>query len=587
MATRDISADLARALAAPTIAPMNRRSLVVLVALWVLATALNAAKPYHVDDTFYLEQARWIAAHPTQPTSGLVFWESAAPEPLHRVGNHSPLVPGLQALVIAGVGDTPLSLHLFQAALMAIAIALLHALALRHAPRHALTVTVLVVVSPAVLAEQNIMLDVPLLVAWLACFWALDHPDAPRALLGAGVAVSLALLVKLSSLVLCVVLVEEGARALRAGRLTRAQLIASIALPLGTLVLWGLASGCEVGEVAFFSRTRELFAPTAARPMLETLGIALGRSALFAVVLGAVMPAAVVLLPAWCMVPARRPLLAAFALAFVLLLGLARTVVLALADTLGLAPLANEPFAHSCLRVIDLLLGLAALVLALGAVRDGSAADRRLGLWCALAAFAAVALAPFLAARHTALLLPPLWMLLARRGLLDAAGARRVAVSVALGLGVAVAIADHRLASVYRDAAGPLRDRAERLGVEALAVAAVEPEPARVLYVGHWGWQEHARAAGLEAYVPGRTRLAVGEVLIEPLGVHAQPIAPADRDRLVLRETVVIEAGLLDLFRTSVDREGLYVSWYGLPWSLRTEPVERFLLWQVMEPLRP
>lgn len=541
-----------------------------LVLLWLVATCLNVTKPFHVDDAFYVAEARWIAAHPDRPTSGLVFWEGDGPVPFHRVGNHSPLVPAVQAAVIAATGEEPISLHVLTSVFTALVVLLAHALARRHAPEHALAVTALLVLSPAFVAEQNVMLDVPLLACWLAFFVALEDAR-PRGLVASAAALALGLLVKLSSIVLVVVLVLAIVERRRARQITVAHATLTLALPVGALGLWALTSHAETGEVAFLSRSVDALGPSLARPWLESVGVGLGRAGLFVIVLGGVAPAALVAVPAHL---ARRSprALGLVAIATLVLVIVGRTLVLEVARTQQLDALADEPLVHSILRAVDLVLGACLVTLAAIRVRHGDATDRRLGLWLALGALACVALAPFVAARHALLVLPPLWLLLARHGLLGDPSAREPTVRASLALaaliGLASAVADHRLASVYAEHAPRLAARArEDAGAEA-----------RLYFVGHWGWQEHAARAGLAPYVPGQTELRTGDVLIEPLGVHAQRIEPGDRARLSLHRVVEVPAGALDAVRTTTDREGLYVSWHGLPWTLGAGPLDRFVV---------
>ncbi|MFO0713302.1 MAG: glycosyltransferase family 39 protein [Sandaracinus sp.] len=538
------------------------------MALWALATALNVAKPYHVDDAFYVAEARWIAAHPDRPTSGRIAWEGEHPEPFFRAGNHAPLVPALQASVIATVGESPIALHLLTSIFTALVVLFAHALARRHAPAHALAITALVVLSPALIAEQNVMLDVPLCAAWLAAWLALDRDD-PRGIVGAGAAIAVGVLVKLSSIALLALLVWEGARALRARTIRASHLALACALPCASLALWGLASHAETGEVAFLSRAQSVLEPTLARGLLASMGVGAARAALFVIVLGGVMPAGLVLVPAWLVRAGHRGALRAGGAVLLGLVIVARTLVPELARRAGVSALADEPLAHSLLRVADLAIGAAVLTLVFARARHVDEIDRRLARWLAVGALAAIGLAPFLAARHALLVLVPAWLLVARAGLLDDARSTRIALALAGLVGLGAAVADHRMAQLYAEAAPRLR---EQVGAA---------PGTRVLTVGHWGWQEHAARAGLVAYEPGVTALHDGDVLVEPLGVHAQAVDLADRDRLERIDVVTVEAGPLDLVRTLVDREGLYVSWYGLPWSLRTEPLERFVVSRV------
>jgi hypothetical protein len=552
------------------------RSRLPLLALWLFATALNVTKPFHVDDAFYVAQARWIASHPGQPTSGLVFWEGDRPAPFHRVGNHAPLVPALQALAVTLTGEEPITLHLLTAFFTALVILLAHALALRHAPEHAQSVVVLVISSPALLAEQNVMLDVPLLACWLAFFAALDEPR-PRGLLGAAAALALALLVKLSSVVLAAVLLQALVARARARTVSRPEALVAALLPVGALLGWALASLAETGEIAFLARSADVLAPTVERSLAATLAIGLGRGALAAIVLGAVAPAALVVVPASLFRSSSLGWLVGGVVATLLLLVIGRAVVLPIASAHGLVALAGEPLHHTALRAVDLVLGVGLVALALLRARRGDEIDRRLGAWLVLGLLACVGLTPFVAARHVLTVLLPLWLLVARGGGLGLAAplssrglVATAAIVVTASLGLLAAVSDHRLASVYAANAPALAQ-----------LGRAHSETGQVYYLGHWGWQEHAERAGLEAYVPGHTRLRRGDVLLEPLGVDAPTVLAADRARLEPVAERVVEASFWDVVRTTLAREGLYVTWQGLPWTLSQAPLERFVIHRV------
>ena len=133
----------------------------------------------------------------------------------------------------------------------------------------------------------------------------------------------------------------------------------------------------------------------------------------------------------------------------------------------------------------------------------------------------------------------------------------------------------------------PVPDAPHDEGAERIAARAAElaPEGGRAYFVGHWGWQEHATRSGLSPYVAGHTNLRPGDVVVVPDGVPGQPITDQHRVRLEPIELDVVPSGPLDLVRTVVDREGLYVSWLGLPWTVRDEPLERFRVLRVRPPL--
>lgn len=546
---------------------MDRRSAPWLFALCALATALNVGKPYHVDDAYYLAQARWIAEHPSAPTSGLVFWEGDGPMPFHEAGNHPFLVPALMALVIRVVGESAIALHLLTAAFAALAITLMHVLARRLAPERALVVTSLFALGPAFLAEQNVMLDVPLVASWLAFFVVLEDGSRSEHLVRAGLVASVALMIKLVSVALLALLVLEAVRAIRARMLPPRAAIVALAAPLATLTVWAAWSVAEHGELPLVAR----LGAGASGPdaLLTFLGAALGRAALWPIVVGGILPFALAVgLSRLAARETRAPVVGAIGATLALFV-LGRVLVLPLAAHAEIEALAREPAQHTLLRAVFLVVGAALGALVARRARHAGAVDARLSRWIVVGSLAVLVLAPFVAARHALLIAPPSLLLVARAGWLDRH--ERLAVALTALVGILAAVADLRMAAVYESGAERLAERARELGAD----------DTDAYFVGHWGWQEHATRAGLLPYAPGSTVLDAGDVLVAPDGVHAQRILETDGARLELLEVDLVPAGALDLVRTVVDREGLYCSWLGLPWSLRTEPLERFRVLRV------
>lgn len=553
---------------AATPARPSATSFAKLALLWGLATALNLGKPLHIDDTYYVAQARWIAEHPTRPSSGLVFWESTRPEPFHRAGNHPYLVPALMALVVRLEGGSEIALHALTAVFAALAIALFHALARRHLPSHASGATALFTLSPGFVAEQNVMLDVPLVASWLGFFLALGHRGARRRVVAAGAIAAVALWIKLLSVFLLLVLAVEGVGAMRAREASAQSLALAIALPLIALAGYVLAGWLEHGEIVVVSRAlaRASFTATS---VVASAGPAPARFVLGFVVLGGIAP--------WlaCFVRLRPQHLVVVAALTFALFALARLVYLGLPPDERLERLVREPPVHTFLRAAFFVVGSGITAFVLLRMRAGDEGERSLARWFVGGLCAIAVLTPFAAARHGLLVLAPAILLVLRAR----ASPRRLAGAVmfAVVLGVATAVADHRFASAHAEQAPRMRDAARALA---------GPE-AHLYFVGHWGWQHYAERVGFEPYVAGETRLASGDLLLEPLDVHAQPIAAEDEARLEIAMALTVEAGPLDWVRTVVDAEGLYCTWHGLPWTFRTEPLARFRLRRMVSSANP
>jgi 4-amino-4-deoxy-L-arabinose transferase-like glycosyltransferase len=542
----------------------DARTWLVLGALWVLATALNLGKPFHIDDIYYLEEAQWIAEHPLTPMSGEMYWITDRPEPFYLSNNSPVLIPYLQAAVLATFGLSPLALHGLTAIFSAAAIVLFHALARRLAPRNALLLTAIFVLSPSFLAEQNIMLDVPLVATWLAFFLAFGDGSRPRQWWTAAAVSGAAVMIKFTSFALLFFLVAEGLR-------TRAwRKMLALTVPAAVLGGWSLWNYLEYGGIQILARPLEYGAPQLATgrapiPELDALkatGTIVGRAALWIVTLGGIATGFYALLPRLWRTPSMRRFLIGCAIALGILVPIGRALVVAFPEHL-----AGEPFVHTVLRGAFFLFGLVLLCLCWQRMRAGDDDDKRLMLWIVSAAAFIFLLSPFVAARHVLVALPAVLFLVARRADLSFEGLERPMVAVAAVLGIWLAISDWRIAAVYRDYAPRITRHLAGAG--------------RIFFVGHWGWQFYGKQEGWQVYVPDQTELRPGDVLVEPEGVAAQPIAEADRARLVLRETIVVPSGPIDVLRSLIDREGLYCVWKGLPWTLRTEPLERFFLYDV------
>ena len=52
----------------------KKQSIFIIGFLWVFLTVWNINKPFHIDDTIYLEISQWIEFNPLKPMSGLINW---------------------------------------------------------------------------------------------------------------------------------------------------------------------------------------------------------------------------------------------------------------------------------------------------------------------------------------------------------------------------------------------------------------------------------------------------------------------------------------------------------------------------------
>jgi Dolichyl-phosphate-mannose-protein mannosyltransferase len=542
------------------------RAWLPLAAVAAAATVLDLTKAVHIDDTAYLEIARWIIGHPLHPMMGTMNWGNTA-DPISTVSQ-----PHLLFYLMAGVmrlvpGAVELAMHVVWVAMSAATVFLFHALARALDVRRPLFWTALLCLGPAFIPSQNLMVDVPLLGVWLACILMLVRADAPgesahagRRLLLAAALAGVACLIKYTSLALLPIV------ALAIWWRGERRWLAVLLVPLGVLAAWSLFNWFDYGGVHLLARP----VTSAKAPGLgATLGLIAGRMGLWLIALGAIVPGALAFAPSLGRTRAGRVVVFACA------------AIAAITIVVGRLALGAEPAVQSTLRGLFVGNGVFAAALAVRAYWQARTAPhaRVLAAWALGAASFIVLLSLFIAVRHALVALPAIVLLVARGRDAEALSPRaaRFAVGLTTLVGVAVGLSDRELAGVYRDAA-------PRLG------AAYCSGGVRCVTTGHWGWQWYSARAGLVAYDSEHTVLRAGDRMIVPELVSRQTLRPADAARLVPLAEVEIPASPLTIVRTIATETsraqgnrsgGYYYFWTSVPWTLTTRPLERFRIYDV------
>ncbi len=472
----------------------RRNSAGVLAALWAFATLIDLDKPFHVDDSFHLEMAEWVTDHPTAPMSGRITWDDGR-VPMHTANQP----PGFYyAIALTGhlFGYCKVPMHLMRSLFTLLAIVCFHRLARRFNAPHALAITALLVLGPAFLVNQGLMVDMPLLALHLLFFDLLLRDPAAhrgRELAAAGVVLSVAMMVKYTTAPLLVLF--PVALILR----KEAHRLAWCLVPLLAMALWSWWNLREFGYVHLVSRGSENL-------VLEKV---LRRFGALICCLGALAPFTLLfisgLVPAWRERSGR--------LLWIFLVGGA---ALGLSVFFGVVP---ESTSDSVLFAVFLANGALLLVIfSRMAARGGSLAraDRyTLTLWLLMLSMLVVVFAPTMGSRHLLLVLPPLLLICAPALNGSTGRASWLAIGMTAALGTLVTLSDKAHARFYREVA--LRASEE--------LATFQP----TWSVGLWGWLWYSRKEGMLIY-PDDPRaqhpLAVGDVLVEAGGVHAQELKP-------------------------------------------------------------
>lgn len=522
--------------------------------LWVLVTAYNLAKPYQVDDGAHLEIARWIRDHPLHPMQGLLNWGGTA-EPIYDTNQ-----PHLYFYLLAGwsslFGFGEVAMHALQALFALACVVLFHRLARHFCPRIATWLTALLVLSPAFVVEQNLMVDVPLLAMWLLFFDALlvqkDSPRQTRRFVLAGLACSAAVLTKYSSLALLPVLVVV----LLLERRTRQAW--TVLVPVAAVAAWSAFNWWDYGGVHLLTRDD-------AHPgVLRSVRF----GAAWVLVIGAITPLGILAATqSSARLRRREPLVLGAVLAGLVLLALAVGTGL-VGDRVSDPVLALAFGANGALLLVCLLPPLRR---ALRAVRQHPAALRRgspvvvLVLWFLGGTAFYLLLAPFIATRHVLLVLPALLVLFGLCfGERLTRGAKSFALVVTVLVSAGLCLGDWQFASFYRSSAAE--------------VATSLPPTGTVWTTGHWGWQWYSEQQGMRQVDRQAVDLRPGDWLV--VAEQADPLTLRGPELQLVR-TVDQQQPLLSLFCTGREARFYASGLYG-PWSLSGDCTNHLSVYRVV-----
>lgn len=537
----------------------NSRDVLVLAAMAVLVTAANLWKPFHVDDTAHLLIAQWIAENPLRPMSGMLNW-IGVDEPIHRTNQ-----PHLFFYLMAGWGRLFGWSEVAQHSLLALAsvacIALMYRVSRRLVPDHAVWTTAMLVVSPAFVVSQNMMVDVPLLACWLWFFDALSSIGRGEKRSGpyvsAALAASCAVLIKYSSLALIPVL----ASVILWDR--RWRLVPVAAVPIVAIALWGSFNIADYGGVHILQRGG------GSQDLLRPIKFAIA----WVLIIGGITPIGLV----WA---ASTPRIArwgfiASVVGGALLLATAALVAISLLSDQLAEPMLWVLFAGSGLLAAAGIFVAAWRALPVILTRSSETHDDRLVLllllWIAGGAGFYILLAPFSAVRHILTILPAVVLVICFliRGTLGKR-AKMAALALSLFLCGALGLADFRFAQFYKQGAAQVGD---------LLAAAPAPAGRTIWTSGHWGWQWYAAQQGFQQIDYRTSHPARGEIFVEAVGVDRQ--YPKERLDLERIGSVQQKPSALSLFCTARPRRFYLSSSREGPWSLSMNCTQRIDVYRV------
>ena len=526
---------------------MKQSGLLMLILLWAMLTLLNITKAFHIDDTFHLEAAEWIRENPLTPMSGLINWTDS-PTPLYT-HNQPPLFFYMIALVISFAGTGEIPLHLFLSIFTFLSLFIFDRLTHLLKIRNSGLLLLLFAFSPALIVNQNLMTDIPLLTLILGSAYFLvlasEQPKA-RSYVLAALLLGIGLLIKYSVLPLLVVLILV----LIIRRDFR--YLTVLLIPLGMLFLWSVWNYTEYGSVHFFDR--------------PTGGLHINRLWSFMAVIGSVcLFTASLFHGSWPF----RYVRYVIATVIIMFLALILLFISGLVSEQATAYILNIGFILNGFFLFFLMIRFTVKYVKASGFRQTIESDGFIMFLFAGATSAFIMLyAPFMATRHILLILP--FVLLFLWPLIEKSGRtiNRVSLISTVILGIALGISDYTYAGFYRKMASEIK----------------LPQGTKVWTAGHWGWQWYSAKNGMIPFAGSTFEMNEGDWFVYPGNIPRQSFENS------LELTVVekyFESATPRTFFSGNNNASMYSSSMKIPpWTLSMRPIDTVYICRVVRILK-
>ncbi|HEY1046411.1 MAG TPA: glycosyltransferase family 39 protein [Bacteroidia bacterium] len=475
----------------PDLKLWSKKDLLILSLIWCIITAININKAFHIDDSFHLEAAEWIAKHPLTPMSGYINWYNN-PEEINHF-NQPPLLFFLIAAVGEVTGYHEIPLHLIIAFFSFVSLYYFRKLLLLFSTQNTNLLLAIFAFCPAFIVNQNLMTDVPILALELGFMYHLlssgnENPGKNLFIsmlyLGASMLIKYSM-IPLIPLTFIALLLRKDFKKLH-----------YLLIPLLMMALWIVWNKLEYNGVHIKDRPKNDF----------SLKDAFERFKAFLACLGSVLPIAWLL---WTGL-LKKKFISIFSIATLILFS-----VFAYSVYIGKI---EESKSTELLNILFLIIG-SGIVLAIltdWIISIVKAIKKRrfeynikqliILLWVMALTGFLILYAPFMATRHVLLILPGLLLLTAPIIENTSKLSHSLALYSTLFLGIVLGISDWVYADFYRDMAKSFKAK----------------ENTKVWSAGHWGWQWYSVKAGMPMYAEDSVKVNDGDYILYPTNISKQ-----------------------------------------------------------------
>lgn len=527
---------------------MNNKWLLLI--LWFILTAFNLNKAFHIDDTFHLEVAKWIAANPWKPMSGIVNWYDN-PASISTF-NQPPLYFYWIALVGEIFGYSEVSLHIFQSLFTFLALYFFYKICTIISPSKVGISLFFFAFCPALMINQNLMTDIPLLSLELAFLFFLIKINYRRKVINytlAALALGTALLIKYSILPLLGVLIvtalyERKYKYLFLGL-----------IPVIMLGLWSVTNLFEFQKIHILNRPINHFSLVDFAKQIIS----------FIACIGAVSPFSIAIYNG------------KFPYKIIEKASIITLIIFVLFCLLTYFEVIPENISSAVLNLSFFINGTALLTIlgieVITKFRENNTwkfPDKGdfvlITTFIFLTAFI-VKYAPFISTRHILLLIPSI--LLICRGLIDKISQKiKILSLVSSGvLGILLSISDWEYADFYRQISKQIS----------------LPKGSNIWVAGHWGWQWYAKNiadGNIQQYSTDSSKVQKGDYIIQPAIATRQLL----HKQVVLKEVkrLWLKPGFPTFFSGNHSASMYYSTPNKGPWNLCKHPVDSIIVSRVI-----
>tara|TARA_Y100000590_G_scaffold467805_1_gene648057 strand:- start:720 stop:2357 length:1638 start_codon:yes stop_codon:yes gene_type:complete len=484
------------------------KSIFFIIFAWLIITSININKSFHIDDTAYLEIAKWIESNPLNPMSAEVNWGDKLQVNWEdkNINKWQSFHPPLFMYLIAFWGKIfsydEVSLHILLSIFTFWVIFRFYSISKLLDKKDPIFLTLILCISPALVMGQNLMLDIPLMAIWfefLFCILNFKYTEGKKFFL-ASFLFSIGMLLKYSTILLFPILLYK----ILISKKKIFNLI-WLSIPILVLLLWSLFNIYDFGGIHFLQMPQKTIW------LYKYFESSIG----FIVTMGAVSPFVSIMILNIYLDNSKKKI--QLILIFIMTLSLLSALTTVMTYFVNLNTGFVNKFLYFLFFFNGLIIVIYFLIFTLKKIKIFNIhSDDIIFIYLIVSIPIFVVLfAPFVASRHVLLVLPFLILFFSENLILRSKA--KIIISfffIIFSLSTIIySISDSNLSKIYKIYASKISK--ELTGEN------------NVWFKGHWGWQWYAKKNGMKHLI-NINEIKNGDYLVIPNNVSGSSLPELD-----------------------------------------------------------